>query len=168
MKKKILFNYQFASKVMAIYAVTVLIISIIAKICGDEVYMYSSLYQLGSKGLAYETLMQLLASSIVLTMISSFFVSEKYLKNWMMLWRIVGMMLSILVVMIGFIYFFKWLPFDPSTASILAWGSFLIAFLGCFGGATLLSVIKIKLEEKKYDGLLQDYKNKQRGMEENE
>lgn len=153
---------------MVIYAVTVLIISIIAKICGDEVYMYSSLYQLGSKGLAYETLMQLLASSIVLTVISSFFLSESYFKNWMLLWRIVGMMFMILVVMVGFIYVFKWLPFDSSTASILAWGSFLIAFLGCFGGATLLSVIKMKLEEKKYDGLLQDYKSKQKGMEEDE
>ncbi len=160
MKKKILSNYQFASKVLTIYAITVLIISTIAKICGDEVSMYSSLYQLGSKGLAYETLLQLFASSLMITAISSFFFSEKHLKNHMMIWKVIGMMITLLVVMIGFIYVFKWLPFDSSTAALLSWGCFLIAFLGCFGGGILLSVIKMKLEEKKYDELLQGYKNK--------
>jgi len=161
MKKKILSNYQFASKVLTIYAITILIISTIARICGNEVSMYSSLYQLGSKGLAYETLLQLFASSTVITAISSFFFSEKYFKNYMMIWKVVGMMITILAVMIGFIYVFKWLPFDSSTAAILSWGCFLVAFLGCFGTGILLSVIKMKLEEKKYDELLQGYKNKQ-------
>lgn len=152
--------YQFASKVLTIYAITTLIILAIARICGDAAAIYSSLYQLGSKGLAYETLLQLFASSLVITAISTFFCSEKHFKNHMMLWKVVGMMMTILLVMTGFIYVFKWLPFDSSTVAILSWGCFLVAFLGCFGGAILLSVIKMKLEEKKYDELLQGYKKK--------
>lgn len=160
MKKRMLSTYQFASKVLTIYAITILIVSTIAGICGDEVSMYSSLYQMGSKGLAYETLLQLFVSSLMITAINTFFFSEKHFKNQMMIWKMVGMMITILVIMIGFIYIFKWLPFDSSTAALLSWGCFLVAFLGCFGGSILLSVIKMKLEEKKYDELLQDYKNR--------
>lgn len=160
MKKRMLSTYQFASKVLTIYAITILIVSTIAGICGDEVSMYSSLYQMGSKGLAYETLLQLFGSSLMITAINTFFFSEKHFKNQMMIWKMVGMMITILVIMIGFIYIFKWLPFDSSTAALLSWGCFLVAFLGCFGGSILLSVIKMKLEEKKYDELLQDYKNR--------
>ena len=160
MKKRMLSTYQFASKVLTIYAITILIVSTIARICGDEVSMYSSLYQMGSKGLAYETLLQLFASSLMITAINTFFFSEKYFQNQMMIWKVVGMMITILVVMIGFIYIFKWLPFDSSTVALLSWGCFLVAFLGCFGGGILLSVIKMKLEEKKYDELLQGYKNR--------
>ena len=160
MKKSMLSTYQFASKVLTIYAITILIISTIARICGDEVSIYSSLYQMGSKGLAYETLLQVFASSLVITVINTFFFSEKHFKNQMMIWKVVGMMITILVVMIGFIYLFKWLPFGSSTVALLAWGYFLVAFLGCFGGSIFLSVIKMKLEEKKYDELLQSYKSK--------
>lgn len=160
MRERILSKYNFISQVLVIFSITILFISIQGKIWGDEAIEYSSLFQLGSKGIAFSTIVQLLTSSIIIASLRTFFFSDKYLKNMMVLWRTVLMLLSVVLVIVGYVFLFGWFPFNYMPA----WIGFFLSFGGCFAISTILMVVKTNLEGKKYDKLLKEYKNKQNGV----
>lgn len=156
MRRNILSIYHFIIEIFIIFSVMVLFISISGVVMGDYASKYS-LYQLGNKGIAYETLFQILAIAIMISVLEIVFISEKIIKNLMTLWRTILFLASILLVMIGFILIFDWFPAtDP-----LPWISFLISFGGCFIISSIFMIIKTRVDNEKYDRLLSEYKEKQ-------
>lgn len=164
MKEWIFSKSEWLTKSFSIYAVTILIIGAIGRVCGEDAKVYSSLYRLGSAGLSLETLVQLLISSGVYAGLSTFFFSENHLKGVSVRWKIAITMLTTLLVTIGFIVCFKWLPLEGEGV-LLSWGGFIVSFLVCFFVAVALSTVKVKVETKKYDKLLKNYKEKRKEKE---
>lgn len=156
MNEKIPSRYQFAAQIMIIFAIEVLFVAITGKIFGNEAGIVSSMYQLGDKGIADSTIFQLLLCSFIITCITTFLSSSKFFKNMMVVWKTVLVLALVLIVIVLFIACFKWFPLDYWQG----WVGFLLSFGVCFIGSTILMIIKTKTEEKKYDELLTQYKNK--------
>jgi magnesium-transporting ATPase (P-type) len=156
--------YKFVSRVLVIFCVMVLFQTVVGSLIGDEVKIYSTMYQLGREGIAYETLLQYLLSAITTTGLNIIFFSDKILKNIMAFWRTVIMLIIQLIIVVGFIYCFDWFPVD----NLVAWGTFLLIFAGSVVISLLVMELKSRSDSKKYDNLLMDYKNKQKRRLDNE
>ncbi|WP_394922564.1 hypothetical protein [uncultured Robinsoniella sp.] len=158
MSDKILSKYKFAARVMIIFSVEILFIAIIGSLFGDDAMEISNLYQLGGKGIANITVLQLFLCSIAVNLVQSFSMNSKLFENVMMLWRTVIMVVLIVLVILIFVICFRWFPLDFWPA----WIGFFTSFGICFIISTILMVIKTKLEEKKYDRLLKNYKERKK------
>lgn len=154
MNKYIKRLYDYLTQTLILFAYSVIIMMMLAAIFGDLARDISPLYKMGSKGLASSTMLEFLLSSAVIIALKEIFFSEQILKGLMTLWRTVLMLFSVLLVSIIFIASFKWFPLD----FVQGW----VGFLLCFGGSCLaisaFLIIKTKLEGKRFQELLNDYK----------
>lgn len=151
-------KYGFIAQVLILFAVSILFLMMNVTIFGEEANGLSTMFQIGSKGLAISTLLQFLISSTVIIFFKTLLFSEKIIKTMMTLWRTILFLLSILLSFIMFIIIFDWFPLD----NLSAWCGFFIYFGGGFIVSTTFMIVKTKLDSKKYDELLLNYKN-QRG-----
>ncbi len=155
--------FQFITWTLILFAANILMMMSIAALFGEQAEEMSTMFQFGSKGLASTTMLQFLLSAAVTVLLKNLFYSDLISKKMMALWRTIFMLLSILVVHIIFILLFDWFRYDNR----LAWASFFI----CFGGGFLIGssamILKTKLDSRRYDELLNFYKE-QREEDDNE
>ncbi|HWT74799.1 MAG TPA: hypothetical protein VN258_08810 [Mobilitalea sp.] len=155
---------KFIAHTLILFALNILVLAFFAHLFGEGAKPLSTLYQLGSKGLATSTMLQVLLSSASVIALKNLFYSEKIIQKLMTLWRTVLMLFSVLIINIFYILIFDWF----SVNNRYAWAGFLI----CFGGGCILSslfmIIKTKLESRQYDELLLNYKNQHERDSENE
>lgn len=156
MKDKVLAIYKLISRILIIFSVTLLFVTFIAIIAGENAKEYSSLYSLGNKGVSSDTILQILLSSVVVSLINQIFYSKKIFKNMLALWKITLMLISILIAIVVFIICFKWFPINL----IEAWIGFFVSFGGFFLVSTAIMFTKTKREAKRYEKLLENYKKK--------
>ncbi len=156
MKDKLLDIYKFISQVLIIFSATVLFISFVGIFVGESAREYSTMFSLGSKGIAFDTVLQILLSSIVISSIDKIFLSEKILKKLSGLWKRILMIISIIAAIVIFIICFKWFPVNL----VEAWIGFFVSFVGFFTVSTVVMLTKTKREAKKYDELLENYKKR--------
>ena len=132
------------------YGVTILAVMITGRLFGEEAKNFSTMYQLGSQGLAYSTLLQLFASSAAMSLVFEL----KFIKNMMFLWRAAIIITSITAIVILFAWMFAWFPMnDP-----YAWIGFLVSYGSCALLSTASVLISVKWKKKKYEKLLKAYK----------
>lgn len=154
-KSCIISIFKIISQAAIIFSFMILFIIIIGNVFGDSVKEFSTMFQLGSSGVASSTVLQVVVSSLIISCLKAFLFSEKYFGNMMVLWRSVILILSIFIMIICFVIIFGWFPMD----NVSAWISFILSFGVCTGVSTIIMVIKTKSESEKYDRLLTDYKN---------
>lgn len=156
MDKKYKALLEFVTQTLILFAISILILIILAYLFGDMAQNTSPLYQMGSRGLASSTMLEFLFSSAIITALKNVFFSQLIFKKLMTLWRTVLMLFSILIASIIFIIIFEWFPLNYA----MGWAGFLI----CFGGSCLVIsvflIIKTKIESRRYEALLDDYKKK--------
>jgi len=114
----------------------------------------SSLFVLAPLGLAYNTILQILTSSVILAIISTFLFSENFFYKLRFLPRTIIFLLTALIIFSLFAIVFKWLPINDS----IGWLKFFISTFVCFFISIGLTLVKHKLEAKKYNKLLKNYK----------
>jgi len=114
----------------------------------------SSLFALAPLGLTYNTILQLLGSSVILALVSTFLFSEHFLYKMRFLLRTIIFLLIVLIIFSLFAVVFKWLPMNDS----MGWLKFFIYTFACFFISIGLTLVKQKLEAKKYSKLLESYK----------
>ncbi len=148
-------KYGFFAQVFILFGVYVLLLMLLALIFGDGAKDVSTLFSFASDGLAITTLLQFLLNSILLTFLKTIFFSHKVFKNMMALWRTILLLLSILITTILFVAIFDWFSFD----NLYGWVGFFLCFGGCFLISFLFMIIKTRLDNKKYNELLSNYKN---------
>jgi len=155
---------DFAAQTLILFAFSILILILLASLFGESARQLSPLFQLGSKGLASSTIMQFLLSSAIITALKKFFFSERIFKRLMTLWRTVFMLFSIFISSVIFIITFNWFPLDYA----MGWAGFII----CFGGSCIIIsaflIIKTKIESKRYNAMLDDYKRKHSSINDKE
>ncbi len=154
MEEKGNFIFRFLNQVMITFSMDVLILIFLTALIGDEAKSMSTIYQLGSKGLASATIVQFLLSSVTIVSMRNLFLSEKLFTKLNTLRRTLLMLLAILLTHILYIILFGWFPLD----NYFAWISFLVLFTGGFALGLLIMLLKIKLDNRQYDKLLSQYK----------
>lgn len=122
--------------------------------CGEELRGHSTMFALGSEGIAYETLLQYTAVSLLTGLNNHLWLGSKLLQNKLMAWRSFGLICAELILVISFIFIFRWFPTDE----IVPWITFGTAFVICLGLGFLVMFSKLNWEKKKYERLLQEYK----------
>ena len=155
--KDVSFFTQLLRNTAAIFTFFVLVISVV---CMVLVRFYPilretcSLFALGPLGLACNTILQIAGCSIILAVIATFLFSEHFFYKMRFLLRTVIFLLMTLIICSLFSIIFKWFPvYAPA-----AWLQFFISAFICFFISIGLTIVKYKLEGKKYNKLLESYK----------
>lgn len=164
MKKVIFSVYKFCTHTFIIFSVTILTISLLALVVGESAKELSTLFALGSKGLAFSTIAQLFGMSLIITILNEFILESKWLEKTMALWRIIIMLTAIVITVICFILMFGWFPID----NVYAWIGFALSFGSGFGISTAVMTIKTKMENQKYERSFLEYKQKHKEADEDE
>lgn len=155
MRKYFFTLVNFIKESLFIFSVMVLFICTAGKFIGD-VGKECSLYQLGKAGIAYNTIFQIVVVSMLITAFNMLIFSDRIFKSLMALWRLILLLASIILVIIGAVLIFHWFPAnDP-----VPWIAFFVSFGGCFVLSSIVMLIKTRLETEKYEKLLTRYKEK--------
>ena len=139
--------FDHIGNILNTFGVSVLVLLFVCGVFGDDAREMSSMFQLGSKGLALETMLQYLAVAVVIEIIRSFFFSDRFIKNASNTLRSGGMVFTIIMVVVLFIIAFDWFPVNKA----LPWIMFLVSFGICFSIGLWISNIQEKLENKKME-----------------
>jgi len=140
------------------FTLAVIAISITGWILGDSQIQYDGLLRLGRAGLSFQTLAQLFAWSVVISILSVLLTSDIFFKKVLLLWRMVLLTFLGIATCIAFAVVFRWFPLDIWEA----WAGFLTFFVVGFGFSSFGMIMKTKLEDRRYNNALSDYKLKMR------
>ena len=142
---------------------SVLVVSCLGYLLGDEVTSLSKLYALGKAGLSYASLFQLFLLSTFVTIYDQFFFHTECMENRRFLSKACGMFLLSGGTTAVFIALFDWFPMDET----MGWIGFLISFFLCFAAAVTLMHLKEKREEERYNAYLKNAQREGRNHEGN-
>ncbi len=145
--------FDYIAKVFTVFGVVILIHVIIGLLVGDDTSEMSTLFSLGSEGLAMNTLLQLFVLSVVVIVLQTLFLTDKIIKNMSIVLRIILMFVSVTCAIIVFVLAFKWFPVgDP-----IAWIGFFVSFAICSLAGVTFSRLKEQAENKKMDAALKKF-----------
>lgn len=154
-EKKTIFDYL--AQVLMIFGFSMLILNLFCIIFGDAAQNLSSMFALGSRGLAVETVFQFLLTSILVVGLRFFFFTDRFLKHMTLPLRTVCMLGSVLLIMAAFIVRFQWFPANFR----LGWIMFFVCFLLSFICSYLMMLLKEKAENRKLKEALEKLKEKE-------
>ena len=149
---KTLFDY--ISRVFAVFGVVILIHVLIGSLVGQDAGKVSTLFSLGSEGLAMNTILQLFALSVIVIVLQSVLLTDKFIKNMSIVVRIILMFVSVTCAIVAFVLAFKWFPVND----VKAWIGFFVSFAVCSLAGVIFTRLKEKAENKKMDEALEKYK----------
>ena len=155
--ERVPFFTQILRNTAAIFTLTVLVISVAGMILtrfDPDLRETSSLFALAPLGLTYNIILQIAGGSVILAIISTFLFSEQFFYEMRFLPRIVIFLLMTLIVFTLFAVIFKWLPLNEP----MSWLGFFVSTLVCFFISIGSTLVKLRLEGKKYSKLLESYK----------
>jgi hypothetical protein len=114
----------------------------------------STLFALGRAGLPYNSILQLIGLAFILAAFTVLLFSERFNIKMRFISRLVLLMLSALIATSIFGVVFKWFPAnDP-----MSWLGLVLSFVICSVITAILTLLYRKLEGKKYNKLLANYK----------
>lgn len=152
-------RHSFIRETMYIFAFDMLMLMFLAYFIGEDAREISTMFRLGSDGLALETMAQYFLSAAVIAGWKSFFFSDKVFRKMMVLWRTLGMLFAAAVSMVCFVAACGWFPID----SVEGWTGFVVSFLVCFVVSAGCMVYRTNRESRKYEVLLQRYQSSRSG-----
>lgn len=144
-----------------IFSLTILFFSLTGKIVANigietETYGITTIHTFDGTGLPYGTILQLLGFSLIMAFLSRLIFSEYFAEKISFILRYIIFAVSTLFIATLFAALFNWLPKN----NLHAWLLFVPVFFVSFSIAIVLSILVMKLEDKKYNKLLEEYKNK--------
>ncbi|MCL2265782.1 MAG: hypothetical protein FWC22_07045 [Treponema sp.] len=121
-----------------------------------EAKQITALFASYNNGLSYAVIFQAAAFSLIMAFIIRFLFSGFFLTKLSIIQRYLLFYLATLIISAVFSMFFKWIPPD----NLYAWIAFFLFFSIFFFLSIGLSLLLLKFEDKKYNKLLENYKNK--------
>ena len=152
-EKKTIFHY--ISQLFTTFGIIIVIFVVFGLIIGESAKEYSSLFALGSQGLATGMILQLLSLSTVITILRNIFFTDGLIKNMPLIARNICFFVITTGIIAGYVALFKWFPLSD----VLAWVGFFISFAICSAIAIGVSKLKEKAEDKKMEKALEKYRN---------
>jgi hypothetical protein len=123
-----------------------------------EINGMSTLFALKEMGLSYSSILQLAGLSFILAFFSVLLYSEYFLAKIRFLLRFFLFFLTAFFTISVFAIIFKWFP----VGNLIAWIGYILSSIVCFVIGSGITYIKFKLENKKYNRLLTNFKMKQK------
>jgi len=114
----------------------------------------SALFAFEGMGLSYGVVLQIAGFSLLTALGSVIIISQRLIPKMRFALRIMLLFLSTLLIFSIFAVIFKWFPVND----LFSWLGFIVSSFICFIFSLLLTILKFKLEGKKYDKLLANYK----------
>ena len=114
----------------------------------------STLFAQQGTGLPFSTILQIAALSVILALFCVLITSGRFLVKMRFLSRFFLFLLSAFITTSLFVIIFKWLPPDD----LQAWIGYTLSCVICFAIASGITLINIKLQNKKYNRLLTNFK----------
>jgi len=139
--------FDFLGKVFLLFGIIVVLLLIMGQLFGDDTKGHSAIFFLGREGLTTSILLQFLSISFMINILNVIFFTDKLIKSGSNVLRTTGKLISIVIVMSFYIYFFRWFPMN----SLLLWLMFFFMFFVSFGISITLVFWKEKLENKKME-----------------
>jgi len=149
---------EFTRRFTVIFSLTIIAISIMGMLIGlngQDMRDVSTLFFMNN-GLRYNTISQLVGFSLILAFFLILLFSKYIQTKINYLFRSFLLLVATLVTASIFAIIFNWFPHD----NIQAWINFVLCTFFCFVICFALTLLKLKLEGKKYAKLLADYKAK--------
>jgi len=143
------FSVIFTIVVLSMLLVGLLIVHLV-----PEVQYISTLFAFSETGFSYDNILQIGGVSFFLSFFQVILLSYCFFIKMRFLMRFFLFSLASLFTVSFFSIFFKWFPVD----NLLAWIGFIVTFIICFAIGCVLTLLKFKLENKKYNKLLDNYK----------
>ena len=157
-RKKVPYFTDFLREFATIFTLIILSISLTGKFIFDyypDIQYSSSLFTLGV-GLPYSTILQSALFALIMSVATRFLFSEKITSKMPFIWRSLLYLFATLLTASVFSLLFKWIPAN----NLQAWLYFFLFFFVFYFIAIGLSFLVIKIEDKKYNKLLNTYKTK--------
>ncbi len=155
-ERKTIFEYLIQT--LTIFGITLLVLNVFCRLFGDKAQEISSIFRLGSRGIACETMLQFFTLSALITGIRYVFFTDRFLKRVSVVCRTAGMVCSVIGVTAVFICLFGWFP-------VLMWQTWCM-FLGCFFVCFLVSAgvscLKERAENRALERALADMQGRDR------
>lgn len=151
-KKSTIFDYL--TQIMIIWGISILSICLFCSLFGEQAKHYSSMFQLGSSGIAISTLIQYFFLSMIITSLRWLFFTDVLIKRGSIMIRTTMMIVSIILLVGIFAAIFQWFPVDD----VKAWSMFFVCFFVCACISVFVSTIKEKSDNKKMQEALEHLK----------
>lgn len=151
-------NKGFFSQLFVMFFVSILSLSLIGLVVGGGAKEYSSLFSLGSDGISFVSIFQMLFYSILISLLKILLFSETIFKKMMARWRAVLLVLGSFLLAVIFIFSFHWFPYNYYPA----WIGFFASFTAGFLVSLAVMLIKGRMDNRKYEDLLSRYKEEKR------
>jgi len=155
-EKKSIFSILWHQIVMT-FSMAIILASIFGWILGDAAMEHGGFFHLGSAGLPFQSIAQMFGLSTVLSVLVILLMSDTLLKKVMLLWRVALLLFLCIVATAAFALIFRWIPLGAWDAWAAMLGTFTASFL--IGFSTMF--IKTKLDDRRYEKQLSNYKMKQ-------
>lgn len=143
--------FDFMTNVMMIFGVLVMCLLLFTFIFGEDAKAVSTIFALGNKGIALQTLLQFFVSSFLITVLEWMFFTDKIFKKMSLTVRFILTFFSIVILIAVFATIFRWFPVNM----VLPWVMFLICFAVCATVSVVLSVLKEKRDNAKLQNALE-------------
>jgi len=157
-KYRIALAIEFAQRFTVIFSLAIVAITIAGMIIGlnsEDMRNVSTLFAINN-GLQYSTILQTAGFSLIITIFSVLLFSEHIQTRINFLFRGFLLLLVTLVTTSIFAIIFNWFPAED----IQGWIGFALCTIFCFVVCFALTLLKLKLEGKKYTKLLAGYKER--------
>ena len=153
--RKSVFGY--IAQLLATYGAMVIIFIVFGLCIGTTTEGYSTLFELGNRGLTMGTLLQLLFLAVLVTIAQVVFLTDALIKNMNMIARNLLFITSIFISIVTFAAVFGWFPVND----IKAWIGFVISFSVSMTVSLLITRSVEKSENKKMQEALDRYMEKE-------
>lgn len=144
----------YLSQVFMIYGITIFLISIFCMLFGENGKEVSTIFSLGSDGIAVSTMFEFFTAIALITVLRFVFMTDLIIKKMLLAVRIITMFAGTLGIIIGCIFAFGWFPVMEAGA----WVMFLMCFMLSVGISTFISVLAEKHENQKLEEALKRFK----------
>lgn len=142
--------YGYLAQIFSLYGITICIFILFGLLVGDYAGEVSSLFAMGSQGLRFSTMLQLLGMSAFITLLRILFFTDILIRNMAIVKRTVGMLTGVVGIIVFFVAVFDWFPLDQPEA----WISFFVSFGFCFAASTGVTMLKEKAENRRMEEAL--------------
>ncbi len=142
--------FDFLVQIFMIFGITILCLNVFVVLFGEDAKEYSTMFEMGGRGLTTATMIQFLGVSVVTVLLKFLFFTDKIIKNMSVTLRTVCMFACVIAVLVTCIIVFGWFPKND----IAAWGMFVLCFIISAAVSTVVSILNERSENKKLEEAL--------------
>lgn len=149
--------FDYLMQVMIVFGFSLLILNLFCIFVGDAAKDYSTMFDLGSKGIPAATTFQYLSVSALIVGVRFLFFTDVIIKKMTIWLRTVIMLAFVILIIAVFAAVFRWFPVNTAKPWIMFFICFGISFVGSF----FVMRLKEKAENKKLNDALDRLKKKE-------